>query len=85
MSEIDLQKELTLRNAEIIRLNEIIILLENMCRNNEIYIKKATTSFEKLKGEHTRLKEREKLLEITEIEVKVLLDELQKIDPMSFS
>lgn len=80
-----LRSELTQRDAEVIRLNEIITLLENMCFNNDILLKKAVASFAKMKKENAELKVKAKELEIADIKMKVLLEELQKIDPLQYT
>jgi len=85
MSDRDLKIRLTLRDAEIIRLNDVIILLENMCRElrescADLHI--VSKSFAK---ENAEYKKKEVAEEISQIKIKVLLDELQKIDPLAYT
>jgi len=84
MPDRDLHFELTLRNAEIIRLKDINIILQNSIQNDENLLNKARKTIALLKQENAESKKREKELEIADIEVKVLLDELEKIDPLQF-
>ena len=45
------------------------------------FAKRASDAVKELEKENSELKERAEVIEIAEIEVKVLLDELEKIDP----
>ena len=102
----DLKMELTLRDAEVIRLNDIIILLESMARNHDNILNKCSSAFARLKNVNAELREscadlnivskslakenaeykvREVAEEISQIKIKVLLEELQKIDPLQYT
>jgi len=82
MSDRNLQMELTLSNAEIIRQKDIIIILQNIIRNNDNFLTKARKTIALLKKVNAESKKREKELEIADIKIKVLLEEIEKIDPL---
>ena len=85
MPERNLQFELTLRNAEIIRFKDIITILENVIQNDENLLNKARKTIVFLKKEHARLNEMAKVSEIEDIKMKMLLIQLEKIDHVKYT